>query len=479
MRIAHGTLMAAALPILLIGGVQRVEAQSAGDVPAIQRPAFSPILRQNENWSVFAAGRPADGGDFWDPIKYVPLSDDGEIWASFGGQGRLRFEHFNNFNFVSDNDDNYALWRARLHGDLHFGKNVRVFAEGKSAWVDDRDLPGGARTLDTDTADILQLFVDVAVPLDDAGTLTFRTGRQMLLFGRQRLVSPLDWSNTIRSWDGVSAIWKTDRWTVTGFWTEFTPVQKYEFNDRDEDDELFGIYATAKLPGDSAWSIDLYWLGHDKEMAAFNGSAGEQRRQTFGGRLWGPIGDTPFDFEIEGAYQGGEIGGDDIDAFMLATVLGYTFRNTITTPRAYLGFDYASGDSTPGGDSETFSQLFPLGHAYLGYIDTVGRQNIIDASSGIEAKLHEQVTAALEGHLFWLAENGDAFYNAGGGIVRPAGASDDHYVGSEIDLTINYKHDRHTSFLFGYSHFFAGEVLDDTAGDADTDFFYVQVQYTF
>ena len=31
--------------------------------------------------------------------------------------------------------------------------------------------------------------------------------------------------------------------------------------------------------------------------------------------------------------------------------------------------DYASGDGVPGGDVGTFNQLYPLEHAYLGYMD--------------------------------------------------------------------------------------------------------------
>ena len=53
------------------------------------------------------------------------------------------------------------------------------------------------------------------------------------------------------------------------------------------------------------------------------------------------------------------------------------------SPRAYLEFDYASGDKKPGGNVGTFNQLFPNGHSYLGYIDYIGRQNIISSSAGI------------------------------------------------------------------------------------------------
>jgi len=48
----------------------------------------------------------------------------------------------------------------------------------------------------------------------------------------------------------------------------------------------------------------------------------------------------------------------------------------------YLEFDYASGDSRPGGNVGTFNQLYPTAHSNLGYIDYIGRQNIISPSAG-------------------------------------------------------------------------------------------------
>ena len=51
----------------------------------------------------------------------------------------------------------------------------------------------------------VESILNVVLPVWDDATLTLRPGRQMLLFGKQRLVSPLDWSNTMRAWDGVSS----------------------------------------------------------------------------------------------------------------------------------------------------------------------------------------------------------------------------------------------------------------------------------
>lgn len=174
-----------------------------------------------------------------------------------------------------------------------------------------------------------------------------------------------------------------------------------------------------------------------RTSATFNGTTGREDRNTIGGRIFGQVADTSFDYDLEGAYQFGEVGAGDIDAFMIASELGYRLGELSGSPRLHVGFDYASGDESPGGDVETFNQLFPLGHAYLGYIDIVGRQNIIDLNAGATMTPLESTTMRLTGHLLWRAEDTDALYNAGGGVVRAGGLGVDDEVGAELDLRSN------------------------------------------
>ena len=64
------------------------------------------------------------------------------------------------------------------------------------------------------------------------------------------------------------------------------------------------------------------------------------------------------------------------------------------------------------------------------------------------------------------------------GVVRSGGVNEDE-VGSEVDITVMYKYNRHTKFWVGYSHFFAGQFIEDTGSSSDIDFIYMQVKYTF
>jgi len=300
-----------------------------------------------------------------------------------------------------------------------------------------------------------------------------------LLFGKQRLVSPLDWSNTRRTFDGISGIVRLNDWTATGFWTQFVPVEKYGFNQADAQTQLFGIYASGPILG-APLQADLYWLSLERDdNVTFNGTTGQERRHTFGGRLFGKLFDSAFDYDLEGAWQTGDVGDRNINAFMVASQVGYTFADVAMTPRLFAGFDYASGDNAAGGDVETFNQIFPLGHAYLGYIDQIGRQNIIDLSTGLTAKPCKPITLELQGHLFWRADKADGLYNAGGAAYRAAGNDNSREVGAEIDFLAKYALNPHTDVLLGYSHFFAGAFIEQTGPSDDIDFVYTAVEFRF
>lgn len=479
--------------LIALLGVMVSTAMLAASVQAeelAQRPSFQDI-RYQENWSVLTGKDRFQSGDVFDPIKYVPLNEDGSVWVSFGGQIRERVEIWKDFNFgapvAADHDDAFLLSRFRMHGDLRVGEHVRVFLEGKSSFATDRGLVGGRRLVDTDEIDLQNGFVDLSLRIFEGGHFTLRAGRQEMAFGRQRLVSPLDWANTRRTFDGVSGIFKLQNWTVTGFWTLLVPVQKYQFNTSHLSTQLYGIYATGKAPLTDAISVDLYWLGLRSNVGAFigtpfaqyNGTVGREHRHTLGGRLWGKIDRTAFDYEVEGAFQIGRVGEGRVDAFMITGQLGYTFAEFAGVPRLQLGLDYASGDDKAGGNVHTFNQLFPLGHAYLGYIDTVGRQNIIDVNPGLSFQAFKKLVASLEGHLFWRADTHDALYNANGNVVRAGAAGTSSEIGSEVDLLFKYPFDRHLLGLLGYSHFFSGEFIKQSGPSKDIDFTYLTLQYTF
>lgn len=182
-----------------------------------KRPAYQ-ILRFNEDWSTLKGVDRSKTGDFWDLLKFIPITEDQNVWLSLGGQARERWEYFGQYLFGAsspEKSDGYLLSRFRLSADLHITPYFRMFAEGKSSLSTDRDLLGERSNAFVDTLDLQNGFADVMIPIDNQASVTLRGGRQELLFGAQRLVGPSDYTNVRRTFDGGTAIIRVHDWTIT------------------------------------------------------------------------------------------------------------------------------------------------------------------------------------------------------------------------------------------------------------------------
>lgn len=454
---------------------------------AVTPPPYTPV-RWTENYSYLK--NPALRSDPFDPIKYIPLGPDG-FYLSLGGQLRERYENFDNPNFgaLPTDDDGFFLHRGLFHADFQLGPVFRVFGQYKFALEDGTD--GGARATDADESDIQQLFADAKIPLGGKDSVTLRFGRQDLIYGAQRLISPLDWTNTRRTFEGGKASIVTGASTTDLFWVKPVIVDKEEPNAGDGNTSFAGVYNTTLLPNvleGAGTKLEVYGLALNKTKGPASGVQGpvavDSDTYTVGARF--SSAPKPFDFDVEADYQFGQFDNATISAWSLAAEVGYTCTPAPFKPRAFVGFDIASGDDDPtDGDFNRFNQLFPLGHLYFGYIDAIGRQNVIDVHPGIDFTLAEKtswaqkLTLRAEYHLFWRESTKDGVFNAGGGLLRAAGGSDESYIGSELDLLLTWQIDRHTQAYLGYSYFWAGDFIEDTGPSEDISYVYAALQFTF
>ena len=62
----------------------------------LNRPAYQ-IRRFDEDWSVLRGVDPSATGDFWDRLKFIPLTRDESVWLSLGGQVRERAEYYRHY----------------------------------------------------------------------------------------------------------------------------------------------------------------------------------------------------------------------------------------------------------------------------------------------------------------------------------------------------------------------------------------------
>ena len=424
--------------------------------------------------------KPDHEKDIFDPIKRIKFGND---WLlSFGGSFWYRYIHETDsrLNAAGVNNDFHML-RTRFHADLWYRDRVRLFAE----FIDSRAFSSELAPLPTDRnhADMLNLFTDIKLANVNNGPVYVRVGRQELLYGSQRLISTLDWVNTRRTFQGVKTFWRTPGWDIDAFWVRPMNIEKGNFDNWDTQQNFYGLWASHRpKPGHL---IDLYYLSLDnnRNLSAANVLQGNILQgnsivHTLGGRLVGN-----FDrilYEFEGMYQFGQRSNLDVSAFAVATGVGYRLPMPMN-PHVWARYDFASGDSNSQDNrSNTFNQLFPFGHYYLGYLDRVGRQNIHDINAQITLHPMPWITFISQYHRFYLANNRDFLYNASGlATMRDLTGQSGSHVGDEIDFRASFHVNRHQDVMVGYSKLFSGNFLEKQRPGISSDLFYVQYNIRF
>ena len=396
--------------------------------------------------------------DFLDRLKRVRVGDD---WLlALGGATWTRYSNEHNSRLGGAHHD-YLQVRSRVYADLWYRDAVRVYAEGLYADTFAHNLP--PLPIDSTRFDFLNLFADVRLAEVAGAPVYARVGRQELLFGSQRLVSPLDWANTRRTFQGARVFRPGEKFDLDFFWAQPVVPNRDALDSVDNNVNFAGAWATYR-PRKGTF-LDLYYLMLDNTSAVtqLDIQRAPVTVHTLGSRFAGDR-DGRLLWDFEGAVQLGRRGAGDVIAGMATAGLGYHAKEMPWNPTLWAYYDFASGDDNPNsGNFTTFNQLFPFGHYYLGWLDVVGRQNIHDVSASLHLYPANWLTLWLQYHNFWLASPRDALYSAGGVALRrdPTGQSGT-YVGNEIDVILNFHLSRRTDVLFGYSYLFAGEFLKNT-----------------
>jgi len=400
-----------------------------------------------------------------------------------GGSLRLRYEWKQGFALGKPgavDPQDYLLSQLRLHLNIHQGDHWKLFVEGQDARVNSAFLRNTVNdtkspNIFADRFDLHQGYVDVGWG-DNFGAQV-RVGRQKFNLGTQRLVASLEWVNTARVWDAVrlsQRLGSKDR-IVDVFASHLVAVRPRAFNthaptgNRMFDSQFYGVYLTDKVSVRNS-RVEFYYL------LRRNTRAGD-RVHTTGVRYDYQNGAWNADGEV--MLQTGSYGFLQQRAYAAHIGFGRMLGSAWHLGAAY---NYGSGDSNPlDGKHQTFDNLYPLNHAYYGYMDLFSLQNIHNGEAVLKWKLNKRNHFRLAYEGFWLVKSGtDAWYNAGAGVVRRAPGPVSSYVGSEIDFTMATAFKPwHISTLLGYSHFFAGSYVQQTGTSRDANFFFAQGKYIY
>jgi hypothetical protein len=287
-----------------------------------------------------------------------------------------------------------------------------------------------------------------------------RLGRMELKYGTERIIGPVDWNNTGRSFDGLlirSTLGRTTADMFVARTGEFrtppaaaTPAAVAGV--RDEGQTLYGAYATAEIGGASA--IDLYAL-YQTHLARGSSGEAELKRATIGTYLRSNLSGLTLEIEFAGQY--GRKNGKKISACLLAGSLA--FRTDYRSLEDIRGsVEMLSGTPEGSDQARTFDPPYPTGHKFHGWMDyfisiplhTYDR-GLLDINLGAQGGFSNEITYMARAHTFSL-------------MLPRSGEKE---LGQELDITVRYRYAEPLALDLGLSAFMPGGVLRGVFGGAD------------
>jgi hypothetical protein len=400
--------------------------------------------------------------------------------VEIGGSLRIRGNYF---SMDSLGDTSYVEQRTRLNVKADFTQDVSAFIELDSydVWGEDfrsvyltgSDFRGG------DNVDLYQAYIEARNLW--GSPLTARVGRQEITLGNQFLVGVKDVSAVFTglSFDALRLTFANDVVSIDAIAAKL--AESYgDFGDDDVD--LYALYGS--YLGIEDVTLDAYWMFvRDDQGLLANYIAGTTvDLHTIGLRGAGVIGG--FDFELEAAYQFGDVDGvpsacpfgfgeADVsyDELAINAELGYTF-DASWQPRIFARFAYLGGGdpdrSCWSNDYDMpFNRLFS-NVEYSEFIDQTALSNVLVYSLGMQAMVTETLELKLVGSYYQADQ--DYF-----------GVDDE--LGWEIGFYADYQYSEDLVIRAGYAHFFGQEGLNAALiadngltfwpGNEDDDYDYV------
>ena len=465
------------LAMALALGPLQVVAQFVETAPPVSQARSYKLLSADEDWSFLRD--PSLRQDFWDPIKYIPLRNNGGWFMTIGGQAREMWEQIGNDNWGQQPYMNgYFDERYMLSFDVHYGQHVRTFVELKSGLNSFRI--GGPRPIDEKKLDFQAAFLELSTTVQDSA-VKLLVGRQELEYGSGRMIDVREGPNVRLSFTGFRLQTFTHSWQIDALAVR-PDEDKPGFFDNSPNHAIsfWGVYATRLLPHNTL--LDTYYLGLDRAQATFQRGTAQEVRHSLGARYSRPIAtERPgWDFDYEALGQFGTFGSANIRAWTVASETGYRFPTLPLKPRFSAKADISSGDDPRTNTLGTFNPLFPKGN-YFGVIATTGPGpiNFIDLHPHFDTALPHGVTASFDWIIQWRESLHDGVYAVPGFLIIPAGKSNARFVGHRPGTEWRWQVNRHMWFQADYGIFYAGKFVKESQPARNLNYWALWAGYKF
>ncbi|GKS58060.1 alginate export family protein [Nitrospira sp.] len=389
-------------------------------------------------------------------------------WLILGVTQRTRYESLQGrWRAGEAGSDQQLPLRTRLFfGIRDIWDPIRVSVELQDSRAYLTDSGSYVTTSSVNETDIQQLHVDVATKriLGWHQPSVLSVGRLNLDLGRRRWVARNNFRNTTQSFDGVH--WRVggeQQWQVRAFVTKPVEIRETQLDPIGSPNTLWGLYGESKLT--NSLSLEGYYFGHRSRNAY-------RDFEMIGVRVYDPGGKGEWEFELESAYQFGDVSPQGRFENFQHVELGYTF-DSMWEPQALLRFDYASGGLDPLYGARSF-ELTPSG-----IFQPFERSNII--SPGVRGMVQpkERLTILAQYRAWWLADASAPW--VGSGLQDPTGNSG-RFLGQTIELRLRWGVIANVFLQVGYVHVAWGSYLERVPGGRDlsaSDYGYVQTEFMF
>ena len=287
-------------------------------------------------------------------------------------------------------------------------------------------------------------------------SFSVKAGRQELRYNNQRLFGVNNWNQAGRTHDAAVLKFEKEGWKVhTGG----------AFNQTDA--RTFGT----EYLGKEYKSLNFLWV--DKKIGNFNISAlavvdgyqgkgadtTTQFRSTFGGVLsWKPGSSV---IELHGYKQGGKTAeGREIDAWYASLAGRFKPAEKLNLN---IGAEIFSGNNKTRDEAKlkAFNPMYGANHAFNGHLDYftnipahTKEGGLVNPYINLVYNLKETINLKADYHYFALQNK----------LVDENNHVIDRYLGSEIDLSLQYFISKQADVQFGYSTMFATKSMEFLKG---------------
>jgi hypothetical protein len=405
------------------------------------------------------------------------LDDALPRWLRIGGEYRDRLEGPIGTGFANTSDF-YVLDRLRVNVAIQPKDWLTFYGEVQDSRIFfNHHIPNANPFEDSWT--LWQSYVQVGS--STSGWVDALAGRQVLLFGDERVIGPSNWLNVGRTFDVARVDLHHPGYEVAVFGSSVVPGSNTFLHRAIPGNNFYGIYGSFKniIPRATFEPYVLWRLAPGNFGLPETVGRGHLNEVTIGLHLKGTL-PAEFDYDTEFDGQKGSLGPSSIGAWAGYAGVGKTFPHVAAAPRVFIEGNYASGTKNPGGrDWNTFDQLYPSNHDKFGFTDQVGRRNLVQFRAGVEENVGKKwkFKQAFEG--FWLATSNDNFYASSGAISVPAHPGASRHIGNELDLVAEYTMNKGLNFGFGYARLLAGQFLKTTTAGHDYSYPFAYVEYNF